>query len=515
VRYAYAITAALLLSGTAAAIALPTVGGAQTAQNEPAVMAATAPKPGAPMSFADLVAKLQPAVVNISTNQRITQQAQPNPFAGTPFEGMFGQQQGQGGNGAPITREATSLGSGFIISPDGYVVTNNHVVAPAAGVKGATVDSITVTLVDRKEYVAKLIGRDPTSDLALLKIDAKNLPFVKFGDSDAARVGDWVLAIGNPFGLGGTVTAGIVSSLHRVTGGGAYDRFIQTDAAINQGNSGGPMFDLSGNVIGINSQILGSQGGGNIGIGFAIPAVDAKPVIDKLMKGTTIARGYLGVGVQPLSDDLAASFGLPKNQGELIGRIEPGQAADKAGLKAGDIVLRVDGKPVTPDQSLSYLVANVTPGARIPLDIVRQGKPVTITAAIGTRPPEDQLAALGNPDEGSEMGDDGDTPSVGQPAANALGVTVQTLTAPIARNFNVDSSVQGVVIANVDPSSDAGSKGLKRGDVIVSVNGVPVATPAALGAAVAQAKTAGRGQVALQLVRGRAPAFFIGVKLKK
>ncbi|WP_404368321.1 Do family serine endopeptidase [Sphingomonas sp. MMS24-J45] len=513
-RYAYAITAALLLSGTAAALSMPAVGGAQTAQNEPTVMAATAPKPGAPMSFADLVSKLQPAVVNISTSQRITQQAQPNPFAGTPFEGMFGQQQGQG-NGGPITREATSLGSGFIISPDGYVVTNNHVVAPAAGVKGATVDSITVTLVDRKEYVAKLIGRDPTSDLALLKIDAKNLPFVKFGDSEAARVGDWVVAIGNPFGLGGTVTAGIVSSLHRVTGGGAYDRFIQTDAAINQGNSGGPMFDLSGNVIGINSQILGSQGGGSIGIGFAIPATDAKPVIEKLMKGTTIARGYLGVGVQPLSDDLAASFGLPKNQGELIGRIEPGQAADKAGLKAGDIVLRVNGRPVNPDQSLSYLVANVSPGSRIPLDIVRQGRPLTISAVIGTRPPEDQLAALASPDDNGDMSDDGDTPSVGQPAANSLGVTVQTLTPQIARNFNVDSSVQGVVIANVDPSSDAGSKGLKRGDVIVSVNGVPVTTPAAVGAAVTQAKAAGRAQVALQIVRGRNPAYFIGVKLKK
>ena len=514
-RYAYAITAALLLSGTATAIALPSIGGAQTAQNEPTVMAATAPKPGAPMSFADLVAKLQPAVVNISTSQRITQQTQPNPFAGTPFEGLFGQQQGQqgGGNGAPVTREATSLGSGFIISPDGYVVTNNHVVAP--GAKGATVDTITVTLVDRKEYVAKLVGRDPTSDLALLKIDAKDLPFVKFGDSEAARVGDWVVAIGNPFGLGGTVTAGIVSSLHRVTGGGAYDRFIQTDAAINQGNSGGPMFDLSGNVIGINSQILGSQGGGSIGIGFAIPAVDAKPVIDKLMKGTTIARGYLGVGVQPLSDDLASSFGLPKNQGELIGRIEPGQAADKAGVKVGDIVLRVGGKAVTPDQSLSYLVANVTPGTRIPLDVVRQGKPISILATIGTRPPEDQLAAQGTAEGGSEMGDEGDTPAIAQPAANALGVTVQTLTPQIARNFNVDSSVQGVVIANVDLSSDAGSKGLKRGDVIISVNGSPVTTPAALGAIVTQAKAAGRGQVALLIVRGRAPAYFIGVKLKK
>lgn len=514
-RYAYAITAALLLSGTAAAIALPTVGGAQTAQNEPTVMAATAPKPGAPMSFADLVSKLQPAVVNISTNQRITQQAQPNPFAGTPFEGMFGQQQGQG-NGGPVTREATSLGSGFIISPDGYVVTNNHVVAPAAGVKGATVDSITVTLVDRKEYVAKLIGRDPTSDLALLKIDAKNLPFVKFGDSEAARVGDWVVAIGNPFGLGGTVTAGIVSSLHRVTGAGAYDRFIQTDAAINQGNSGGPMFDLSGNVIGINSQILGSQGGGSIGIGFAIPATDAKPVIEKLMKGTTIARGYLGVGPQPLDDDLASSFGLPKNQGELIRSIEPGQPADKAGLKVGDIVLRVGGKTVSPDTSLSYLVANVTPGTRVPLDVVRQGRPMTITAMIGTRPPEDQLLAKASGADDNGFGEsDDDTPSVGQAAPSALGVTVQTLTPQIARTLNVDSAVQGVVVAIVDPSSDAASKGLKRGDVIVSANGVPVTTSAALGSVVAQAKTAGRAQVALQIVRGRNPAYFIGIKLKK
>lgn len=512
-RYAYAITAALLLSGTATAIALPSAGGAQTAQNEPAVMAAAAPRPGAPMSFADLVAKLQPAVVNISTSQHITQAQPANPFAGTPFEGLFGQQQGQGGGGTPTTREATSLGSGFIISPDGYVVTNNHVVA--AGAKGATVDSITVTMVDRKEYVAKLIGRDPTSDLALLKIDAKNLPFVKFGDSDSARVGDWIVAIGNPFGLGGTVTAGIVSSLHRVTGAGAYDRFIQTDAAINQGNSGGPMFDLNGNVIGINSQILGSTGGGNIGIGFAIPATDAKPVIEKLMKGTKIARGYLGVGPQPIDDDLASSFGLAKNKGELLRSIEPGQPADKAGLKVGDIVLRVGGKDVNPDQSLSYLVANVTPWTRVPIDIVRQGKPQTIVATIGTRPSEDALLAQANANADDDMSDDGDTPNAGQAASNPLGVTVATLTPQIARTFSIDSSVHGVVIGTVDPSSDAGAKGLKRGDVIISANGVPVATPAALGSIVMQAKAAGRSQVALYVVRGRQPAFFIGVKLKK
>ena len=512
-RYAYAITAALLLSGTATAIALPTISGAQTAQNEPGTIAATAPKPGAPMSFADLVAKLQPAVVNISTTQHITQAQQPNPFAGTPFEGLFNQSQGGGANGGPVTRQATSLGSGFIISPDGYVVTNNHVVA--AGAKGATVDSITVTLTDRKEYVAKLIGRDPTSDLALLKIDAKALPFVKFGNSNAARVGDWVVAIGNPFGLGGTVTAGIVSSLHRVTGGGAYDRFIQTDAAINQGNSGGPMFDLNGNVIGINSQIFAGQSGGNIGIGFAIPADDSKPVIDKLMKGTTIARGYLGVGPQPIDDDLANSFGLPKNQGELLRQIEPGQPAEKAGLKVGDVVLRVDGKQVNPDQSLSYLVANISPGSRVPIDILRQGRPMTIATVIGTRPSEEALLAKATGADSDDMSDDDDTPSVAKPAPNALGIAVQTLTPPIARTFSVDSSVQGVVVALVDPASDAASKGIKRGDVIISANGAPTTTPAALAAAVAQAKAAGRTQIALLLVRGRNPAAFVGVKLKK
>ncbi|RZM10926.1 MAG: trypsin-like serine protease, partial [Sphingomonas sp.] len=283
-RNAYAITGALLLGGATATLALqPSF--AQTAQNEPGAIQASVPRAGAPMSFADMVAKLQPAVVNISTRQTIVQQAQANPFSGTPFEGLFG---GQGGGGAPTRRQGTSLGSGFIISADGYVVTNNHVVAP--GAKGASVDAITVTLPDRKEYVAKLVGRDPESDLALLKIDATGLPFVRFGDSARARVGDWVVAIGNPFGLGGTVTAGIVSAVHRPSELGPLNRFIQTDAAINQGNSGGPMFDLNGNVIGINSQIL-SPTGGNVGIGFAIPAEQAQPIIATLMKGDAVKRG--------------------------------------------------------------------------------------------------------------------------------------------------------------------------------------------------------------------------------
>ncbi|MDB5705409.1 MAG: protease, partial [Sphingomonas bacterium] len=443
--------------------------------------------------------------------QKITQAAPANPFQGTPLGDLFGGMQGQGG-GAPVTREAQSLGSGFIISADGYVVTNNHVIAP--GAKGATVESIRVILTDRKEYTAKLIGRDQSSDLALLKIDATGLPFVKFGDSTRARVGDWVVAIGNPFGLGSTVTAGIVSALHRVTGqGGAYDRFIQTDASINQGNSGGPMFDLGGNVIGINSQIL-SPTGGNVGIGFAIPAEEAKPIIDTLMKGTAIKRGYLGVGIQPITDDIANAFGLPANQGEILARIEPGEGADKAGLKQGDVVVRVGGKDVTPDQTLSYLVANTAPGTRVPIEVIRDGKRQTLTAVVGTRPSEEALAGLvggGDDDDGlPEIG-----PQTGQQAsASAIGLGVQPLTPALSRNMGLDPSVQGVVIVAVDPSSDAASKGLQRGDVILSANRAPTRNAADLAAVIAAAKTAGRDQVALLVQRGKTPGRFLAVKIK-
>ena len=510
-RYAYAITGALLLGGATASLALQPNGLAgQTAQNDPVQMQTVVPRAGAPGSFADLVAKLQPAVVNISTKQTIVQQAQANPFAGSPLGELFGQFGGQQG-GPPIKRQGQSLGSGFIISADGYVVTNNHVIAP--GARGASVDSITVILPDRKEYVAKVIGRDATSDLALLKINATGLPFVRFGDSTRARVGDWVVAIGNPFGLGGTVTAGIVSALHRVTGGGAADRFIQTDASINQGNSGGPMFNLQGDVIGINSQIF-SQSGGNIGIGFAIPAEDAKPVIDTLMKGGAIKRGYLGVGIQPVDDDIAAALGLPKDRGELISRVEPGEAAAKAGLKAGDVVVRVNGTEVNPDTTLSRLVANVAPGGQARLDVIRDGKPQTITAVVGTRPSEDQMAALTGGDDSTDgLPDDDGTATPTQPAANPLGLQVVPLTPQIARSIGVDSTVTGVVVATVDASTDAGQK-LKRGDVITAVNFAPVRTAAGLNAAVGAARTQGRDQVVLSIQRARVNAA-VAVKIRK
>ncbi len=514
VRYAYAITAALLLGGTAATFALQSPGTAQTAQNEPGTITlASAPRPGAPLSFADLAARLQPAVVNISTTQRVTLNRGGNPFAGTPFGELFGGEGGAPQNGGrPVTREGQSLGSGFIISADGYVVTNNHVVSGDPG-SNAEVSAITVIMPDRTEYKAKLVGRDPTSDLAVLKIEANNLPFVKFGDSTRTRVGDWVVAIGNPFGLGGTVTAGIVSALHRVTGqGGANDRFIQTDASINRGNSGGPMFDMNGNVIGINTLIF-SPTGTNVGIGFAIPAEEAFPIIQTLKGGAKVKRGYLGVGIQSLDEGIADSLGLPKNNGELISRVEPGEAAAKAGIKQGDIIVKVNGKAVTPDTTLSFLVANMPIGSRVPIEFIREGKRQSTTVVLGERPSDEQLASIIAPENDNfKANDDASNASA---ARESLGMSVQPLTAQIAQELGVRTPLKGLVVGGVDPSSDAAAKGLQRGDIILSVNYKPAATAADIAAATAAAKAAGRSNVLLYVQRRGGPARYVAVKLRQ
>jgi serine protease Do len=504
VRYAYGVATALLLGGSAFSIASGPVG-AQVAQNAPQAMA---PR-GAPQSFADLAARLQPAVVNISTKQRVAVRRQADPFE--EFFRRFGapvpqnpQQQQQG----PQTRETGSLGSGFIISPDGYIVTNNHLIQGADGT--GVVDSVTVTLTNRREYPARIIGRDSTSDLALLKIEGQNLPFVQFGDSTRSRVGDWVIAIGNPYGLGGSVTAGIISALHRgITGAGAYDRYIQTDAAINMGNSGGPMFDLAGNVIGINSALI-SPTGASVGIGLAIPAELAKPVIDSLRRGQRPSRGYLGIGLQPLEESVANALGLPKDRGELVRSVQPGEAAARAGLQQGDVIVRVNGQEVNPDETVSFLIANTTVGSRVPLEIIRDGRRMTVTVVVGQRPTDEDLARQlgGGTTDGLPQDN---VPAT--PATQSLGLSLQPLTPQIAQGLNIPPATRGVVIMQVDTNSDAAEKGLQRGDVIISVNRQPVTTPAQFIAQVDAARRAGRTSVLLLAKRGSGPETFIGIDI--
>src|SRR5687767_7114430 len=445
VRYAYGVATALLLGGTAFSLATGSAG-AQVAQNAPAAMAPG----GAPVSFADLSARLQPAVVNISTRQRVPVRTQADPME--EFFRRFGfpdgGQQGQtpGGPGGPRTRETGSLGSGFLISADGYIVTNNHLIQSASG--NGTVDQVTVTLTNRREYPARIIGRDSASDLALLKIEGYNYPFVNWGDSTRARVGDWVLAIGNPYGLGGTVTAGIISALHRgITGAGAYDRYIQTDASINMGNSGGPMFDLGGNVIGINSALI-SPTGASVGIGLAIPAELAKPVIDALVRGQRPQRGYLGVGLQPLDENIADALGLPKDRGELVRAVVPGAAADRAGIRQGDVIVRVGGREVNPDQTVSYLIANTPVGSRVPLDIIRDGRRQTLTVQVGQRPTEEELAQQQGGGQGQDQALGQETPVA---PGTALGLSLQPLNPQIARALNLPEGTRGVVVTSVDP----------------------------------------------------------------
>ena len=509
VRYAYSVTSALLLGGAAISLVTGQPAGAQVAQNDDSQIARVVPRAGAPESFADLTAQLQPAVVNISTRQRIEVQNN-NPFAGTPFEQLFNSRRGS--QAQPQTREAQSLGSGFIISSDGYVVTNNHVVSPTGR---GTVEEITVTMPDGTEYNAELIGNDTASDLAVLKISRREaFPFVKFGDSTQARPGDWVVAIGNPFGLGGTVTSGIVSAIQRNTGSGtAYDRYIQTDASINRGNSGGPLFDMEGNVIGINNAIF-SPSGGSVGIGFAIPADIAAPIVDQLRRGQAIERGYLGVNIAPVDDDMAASLGLSRNRGEMIQNVQPDGPAERAGLRAGDIVVKVNNQDVTPEQTLSYLVANVAPGQTIPVDIIRDGQQRRLNVAVTKRPSDEELRRQQQFDPEAEPDEQIDGQD-SQVVEERLGLQVMPLTAQIARQLGAGADTRGLVIAGVNPNSDAGRKGLQRGDIILSANYRELAAVSDLENAVRTAQTEKRDAVLLRVQRrGTTPAY-VAVRLTR
>lgn len=494
-RYSYGITSALL-SGVAALCLLTSLpAGAQEAQHEQLRGSSRAvPVAGAPASFAELTTTLMPAVVNISARQSVPVTEDPRP------------------NGPRV--EAVALGSGFLISADGYLVTNNHVVHPDPRARLLT---LSVTLADGTEYDAELVGQDEASDLAVLKITRpRAFPFVAFGDSDRAHVGDWVVAIGNPFGLDGTVTSGIISALNRSTGSrGAFDRSIQTDASINSGNSGGPLFDMAGRVIGINRFIL-SPSGGNIGIGMAIPASDAEPIVRQLISGEPIQRGFIGVQIDAVDEDFAEALGIAENSGEFIQSVQPGQPAAAAGLQAADVVTSVNDEDITRDRSLSYIVSNIRPGTRVPLVYVRDGQERRTTVTVGRRPSEDDLRA-GQPEtfDPAQEGADQLEPGQGRGASEVvMGLRVSAITPIIARGLGAGPEMAGVVVLAVDPTADAARKGLVRGFVIHAANGKPVSTPEELEAVVIAAMAADRDAVLLRISARGQPERSVPVRLR-
>ena len=489
VRYAYGLTTALLLGGATLSLATGYPAGAQVAQNEASQMSKVVPRTGAPGSFADLTEQLAPAVVNISTRQRIQVRSN-NPFAGTPFEGLFGNPRG----GGPQTREAQSLGSGFIISADGYVVTNNHVIT-AEG-KGE-VESITITMANGDEYPAKLIGKDAASDLAVLKINAgKDMPFVKFGDSRDARVGDWIIAIGNPFGLGGTVTSGIISAVYRNTGaGGAYDRYLQTDAAINRGNSGGPLFNVDGEVIGVNTSIL-SPTGGSIGIGFSMASNVVSNVVDQLREYGETRRGWLGVRIQDVTDELAQAMDLPEARGAMVTDVPDGPAAE-AGMKQGDVILSFDGKDVDDTRGLVRQVGNTAVGKAVRVTVFRDGKNETLRVTLGRREQAEAAIPAAQPKA------EGEEPS----EKEVMGMTLGALTPEVAEQLQLDANATGLVVMDVDEMSDAYEKGMRAGDVIAEAGREKVETLADLETRLDESREAGRKLIMLLVRRDGDPRF--------
>ena len=453
----------------------------------------------APMeSFADIVDDIAPAVVNISTSKAVSGGGPgeeafpfPQPPPGSPFEDFFREffDRERSPEQAPQTRRTSSLGSGFVVDPEGYVVTNNHVIAEA--------DEIQVVFNNDKTYEAELIGKDTKTDIALLKIKGSDGPFpsVEFADSDAVRVGDWMIAIGNPFGLGNTVTAGIISARSRDIRAGPYDDFLQVDAPINRGNSGGPSFNLDGKVIGINTAIF-SPSGGNVGIGFAIPANLAIPVINSLREDGRVKRGWLGVRIQTVTDEIAESMGLSEASGALVASVTSDGPAEQADIQPGDVVLTFDGKKIDRMRGLPRIVAETPIGKSVDVLIWRRGEEVSVQVELGELPDDDQLAAL------SEEGSDDSFSTDGSSPIDELGVTVATLTDEMRERFELPGEVKGVVITEVAEGSTAGDENLRPGDVIVEVGQEEVNSPPEVAAKVNEAKSQDKKSVLLLIDRG-------------
>lgn len=443
--------------------------------------------------FADLVARVGPAVVNVSTRKDVASQVEqpdmpvPQFPPGSPFEEFFKEffdRDRQREQQAP--RRSFSLGSGFVVDPSGFVVTNNHVIAEA--------DEITVVFNDESEYPAKLIGRDTKTDLALLKIE-RDAPFpaVEWADSDAIRVGDWMIAIGNPFGLGSSVTAGIVSARGRDIRAGPYDDFIQVDAAINRGNSGGPSFTLDGRVFGVNTAIF-SPSGGNVGIGFAIPANLAKPVIDSLMRSGRVARGWLGVRIQSVTSEIAESLGLPEDRGALVASITPGGPAAEAQIQAGDVILEFDGKRVDRMRSLPRLVAETSIGKEVDVKLWRRGEEQDLKVVLGELPEDEELAELGQPQTDAPSG-------TASAQVEPLGITIGAISPELKTQFSLRDDVKGVVITDVSAGSPAAEENIQAGDLIVEVGQEEVGSPPEVLAKVNQARQEDKKSILLLVDR--------------
>lgn len=440
-----------------------------------------------PDGFSELSKTLMPSVVNISTSQRVIEAGMPEFPEGSPME-RFNDLFGRDDDGF---RRTSSLGSGFVISASGYIVTNNHVIEDA--------DEIEVTFPDGTTLPAELIGKDAETDIAVLKIEAPTaLPFVRFADSDAAEVGDWVIAIGNPFGLGGSVSAGIISARNRDINAGSYDDFIQTDAAINRGNSGGPLFNLAGDVVGVNTAII-SPTGGSVGIGFSVPSNLAERIVEELIETGTIERGWLGVNIQAVDSALAKAYGLSTSDGVIVTQVTEDSPGDAAGIEIGDLILRFNDEVVSDTRELSRLVADTEIGVDVPVLIIREGERETLSVTLETRD--------SGRDE-DEEGTDGDSPLF--LGANAFGLKLAEITEEARRRWRIPQPTEGALIEMIDP--DGAAYGfLQKGDVITEVNFKAVISPSEADAALEGA--AGADPVLVKVLR-RGNVTFVALQIE-
>ncbi|MDX1401609.1 MAG: DegQ family serine endoprotease [Kiloniellales bacterium] len=445
----------------------------------------------APESFADLVEKLLPTVVNISTTQLVDAESPSG-----ELEELFRDFLERRGAEPPQQRRASSLGSGFIIDPEGYIVTNHHVISGA--------EEISVRLSDDRVFPAKLLGSDEETDLAVLKVESPDpLPATKWGDSETARIGDWIIAIGNPFGLGGTVTAGIISAEQRDINAGRYDDFLQTDAAINKGNSGGPMFDMDGKVIGVNTAIF-SPSGLSVGIGFAIPSQLASNVVNQLRRFGEVRRGWLGVRIQTVNEELAEGLQLDRPRGALVASVTPDGPAEKAGIQQGDVVLEFNGRLVPEMRKLPRMVAETPIGETVDVIVWRKGKEVTVKVKLGELD-LDEVAALPPTDV---------QPPDSELEVAPLGLLLGSITKELREEYQLEEELEGVLVTSVDPAGNAAAKGIAEGDVIVEVDQEAVSSPSDVASLIDNAKSDGRRVVTL-LVSRQGEHRWVAVRIEK